>query len=134
MPAPIRFGSSIALVALLSFGLATSVADAGPSVLATAAALRFDRNFNCFAVNIGDRDLTITTEIVNGVEDVEFANPSPVTISPGGIASIGFKAGDGSGVLYGRFTVTAGSKTTLQGSYCVDETSNPVCQAVGDAR
>lgn len=109
------------------------VAHAG-SVLVTSPLARGGVAFTCRIANVGNADVNVTIQTVQGGGDV--ISTLSTTIAPGSSFGVSRLANDGSSILYCRFTLNKGSKNKVRANACAYssvDTSGP-CLSTAEAR
>lgn len=122
-----------AVVAIVLVLMGASAAQA-VTTLYTAAQARGGRTFACLVLNVGTRDVTVRTQMVdiNGVVDVD---PGDEVIDPGKLGGVTVAStAPVSATLYCKFIVVMGNKALLRASACVFDASGTACQTSSEAR
>jgi len=118
----------------IAFVLGSVSASHAVSTLSTALVFRSNRTFECAVVNTGKKSATVTIQALNAIGAAEGELAAQV-IPPGHASILAVPPVTGSPYFYCKFTLIAGKKAALRGSYCVhvDEVGTR-CGASGDAR
>lgn len=110
-------------------------AASGASDLFTSPVDRSGKEFSCFVLNAGDRDIAVRVDIID-LSGESVSGAQPFVLAPGTGNGFGIGVAVGQPFVYCKITVDRGHKKDVRGSYCLRTPPGTVatgCEVTGEA-